>query len=59
MESAKKLIIDLNDRYPQCRKDQDLDISINKLEYTIKTTIKKAQKIEDHIDSNTGRQEAL
>ena len=59
MESAKKLIIVINDRYPQCRKNQDLNVSIKKLEYAIKTTMKKVQDIREHIESNNGRQEAL
>ena len=59
MEYAKKLIKGINDRYPQCRKNQDLNVSIKKLEYAIKITIKKVQEIQDHMESNNGRQEAL
>ena len=45
MEAAKKLIMDINDRYPQCREDQSLNISIKKLEYSIKLTLRKAKEI--------------
>ena len=54
MESAKKLIIGINDRYPQCRKNQYLNVSIQKLEYAIKITTKK-----EFIESNNGRKETL
>ena len=59
MESAKKLIIGINERYPQRRKNQDLNVSIKKLEYAITTTIKKIQDIREHIGTNNGRKEAL
>ena len=59
MESAKKLLIGINERYPECRKNQNLSVSIKKLDYAIKTTLKKVQEIQEHIDTNKGRQEAL
>ena len=57
MEAAKKLIMDINDRYAQCREDWSLNVSIQKLEYSIKLTLRKVKEIRDHIESNTERQE--
>ena len=41
MESAKKLLIGINDRYPEFRQNQKLAVPIKKLDYAIKTTLKK------------------
>ena len=41
MESAKKLLIGINDRYPECRNNQKLTVPIKKLDYAIETTLKK------------------
>ena len=59
MESAKKLLIGINERYPECRKNQNLSVSIKKLDYAIKTTLKKVQDIREHIDADGGSQETL
>ena len=59
MESAKKLLIGINARYPECRNNQKLTVPIKKLDYAIKTTLKKVQEILERIDTNKGRQEAL
>ena len=59
MESAKKLLIGINDRYLECRNNQKLAVPIKKLDYAIKTTLKKIQEIQEHIDTDKGRQEVL
>ena len=59
MESANKILISINERYPECRKNQNLSVSIKKLDYPIQTTLKKVQKIREHIDTNKVRHEAL
>ena len=45
MDSAKKLLIGINERYPECRKNQNLSVSIKKLDYAIETTLNKLQEI--------------
>ena len=45
MEAAKKLIMDINSRYAQCREDQSLNVSIQKLKYSIKLTLRKVKNI--------------
>ena len=55
-EAAKKLIMVIYTRYARCREDWSLNISIQKLEYFIKLTLRKVKEIWDHIESNTERQ---
>ena len=57
MESAKKLLFGINERYPEYQNSQKLTNPIKKLHYAIKTTLKKVQDIREHIDAD-GNQEA-
>ena len=56
-EFAKKLLIEINDKYPECRNNQNLLFQIRNLT-AINTTLKKLQEIQEHMDTNGGSQEA-
>ena len=54
IESARKLIIDINDRYSQYNKNGNISMSLQKLEYAIKTITKKVHVIQEQIKANSG-----
>ena len=56
MESAKKLLLGINERYPEYQKSPKLTNPIKKLHYAIKTTLKKVQDIQEHMNAD-GNQE--
>ena len=45
--AARKLIIEINDRYSHYKKDQNISTMLKKLKYAIKTTIKKVEVIQE------------
>ena len=54
---CKKILIGINERYSQYKKNKKITMSPQKLEYAIKTTTKKVNEIQEQIKANSGRKE--
>ena len=56
IESAKKLLLGIEGRYSEYKKSPKLINPIKKLNYAIKTTLKKVQDIREHMSANRNQE---